>query len=89
MATHNNVIYVHFKVVKPQRDYFFGSVAAIYSQFTYREMGGIRQYALCDVLRDVGKYENDLVIVIKGRIIRSRQKAEKKNKGEGKLRQTT
>ena len=62
------VIHVHF--LHGHKNYYFGSVAAIFKKFSEKEIGVSQEYLRHQLLQDGNHYINDSVIIIRSRLLR-------------------
>lgn len=62
------VVHVHF--LKGHKNYYFGSVTAIYRKFTQKEMGVSEIHLRHQLTDDGNHYINKKVIVIRSRLLR-------------------
>lgn len=62
------VVHVHF--IHGHKNYYFGSVAAIYRKFTKKDIGVSEEYLRHQLICDGNHYINDQVIIIRSRLCR-------------------
>jgi len=62
------VIHVHF--IHGHKNYYFGSVAAIFKKFTVNDIGVGQEYLRHQLLQDGNHYINDNVVIIRSRLLR-------------------
>ena len=62
------VIHVHF--LHGHKNFYFGSVAAIYKRFSEKDIGVGQEYLRHQLLHDGNHYINDKVIIIRSRLLR-------------------
>lgn len=62
------VIHVHF--LKGRKNYYFGSVSAVYRKFSEEEIGCCEQYARQQLSQDGNIFINNKVMIIRSRLIR-------------------
>ena len=62
------VVHVHF--LHGHKNYYFGSVAAIFKKFSEKEIGAGYEHVRHQLLFDGNHYINDNVVIIRSRLIR-------------------
>lgn len=62
------VIHVHF--IHGHKNYYFGSVAAIFKKFTEMDIGVSHEYLRHQLVYDGNHYINEKVVIIRSRLIR-------------------
>lgn len=67
-ALGTKVVHVHF--IHGRKNYYFGSIAAIYSKFSENQIGVSEDYLRHYLLHDNMTYLNNKVMIIRSRIIR-------------------
>lgn len=69
MASHHiKVIHVHF--IHGHKNYYFGSVAAIYKKFSEKEIGVSHEYLRHQLSFDGNHYINENVVIVRSRLLR-------------------
>ena len=62
------VIHVHF--LHGHKNYYFGSVAAIFKKFSEEEIGVSNEYLRHQLSEEGNHYINDKVVIIRSRLLR-------------------
>ena len=62
------VIHVHF--LHGHKNYYFGSVYAIFKKFSEKEIGVSREYLRHQLINDGNHYINEKVLIIRSRLLR-------------------
>ena len=62
------VIHVHF--LQGHKNYYFGSVHAIFKKFSEKEIGVSREYLRHQLIHDGNHYINEKVLIIRSRLLR-------------------
>ena len=62
------IVHVHF--IHRHKNFYFGSVAAIYKRFSEKDIGVGQEYLRHQLLHDGNHYINDKVIIIRSRLLR-------------------
>ena len=62
------VVHVHF--IHGHKNFYFGSVAAIFKKFSENDIGASQEYVRHQLSYDGGKYLNDKVLIVRSRLLR-------------------
>ena len=66
------VVHVHF--IHGRKNYYFGSISAIFSKFSENQIGVSEDYLRHYLFRDNMTYLNNKVMIVRSRIIRKSNK---------------